>query len=641
MSGIFGIYYRSGQSVDHRDLERLSSSLKRRGRDDHGLWVGGSVGLGHRMLQSTPESVHEKLPYRDDEAGLVITADARIDNRDELAAALGISQHNRKEIPDSRLILAAYKKWGTECPRHLLGDFSFAIRDEKQQQLFCAIDHFGIRPFCYHLENNRFIFASDIQGLCESNLTSHVLDESRLISLFIDPLPVVDGDGTLYKNTFYLPPAHRLTINKKSIHIGAYWSADEITEIKLGSDEEYKAGFNEALQASVRCRLRSQGTTALALSGGIDSASLAAVSQDILSATQGKQVLYSGIGSDDRDCIETRCIRSAQSAFGQDAVTFTPDIVTENLPQLLTILNTYHAPLGIMDIFLLCLYQRTHQDGRHVMLDGGEADIVLGLGPAYIGLLLKRGRIMAAMREAFQYNSHSYAGTANPLHFIKTGLTSVLRPHIPAGLLSLYRRRSNRPTNTSCLPLKESFAAQITAQTSPRAVFKARGQHQSQALPDSALSLQARQIKHPASGRMYLGLDMYASQFALELRHPYMDKRLVEFALGMPMRFKNYHGWEKWILRDSIPHVPSDIRWRNAKTHVGWRFLDQLRKSIADELAHAIHDTDSPIYNYVDYPAMRRLYDQYKSRYKSGEEEIRSNCMLSFFGIYCWLKRYG
>ena len=102
------------------------------------------------MLHTTPESLYEKLPQQDDEAGLVITADARIDNRDELFDALGIPNPDRPTMPDSALILKAYRKWGQDCPNHLLGAFAFTIWDKKEQSLFCARDQMGFKPFYYY-----------------------------------------------------------------------------------------------------------------------------------------------------------------------------------------------------------------------------------------------------------------------------------------------------------------------------------------------------------------------------------------------------------------------------------------------------------------------------------------------------------
>ena len=136
MSGIAGIFFLDTQPVDRSVLERMVESLAHRGPDGAGVWSEGPVGLGHRMLWPTPESLHEKLPLVSKSGDLVLTADARLDNRDELVRALGITGRPREEIGDGELILGAYEKWGERCPERLLGDFPFAIWDRRRQALF-------------------------------------------------------------------------------------------------------------------------------------------------------------------------------------------------------------------------------------------------------------------------------------------------------------------------------------------------------------------------------------------------------------------------------------------------------------------------------------------------------------------------
>lgn len=165
MSGIAGIYYPDGRPVDRTDLERMGAAIAHRGPDGEGVWSNGPVALGHRMLWTTPESLQERLPRLSATGDFVLTADARIDNRDDLVAALDLSDRPTSEVTDSQLILAAYEKWGTSCSEKLLGDFAFAVWDSRRQQLFCSRDPMGIKPFYYYHTAGVFAFASEIQAL--------------------------------------------------------------------------------------------------------------------------------------------------------------------------------------------------------------------------------------------------------------------------------------------------------------------------------------------------------------------------------------------------------------------------------------------------------------------------------------------
>ena len=151
------------------NLERMNSILAHRGPDGAVVWHNGVVGLGHRMLHTTPESLREVLPLVNRGADLVITADARIDNREELIASLDLKHRPAAELADSELILAAYEKWGDHSPEKLLGDFAFVIWDGRQRSLFCARDHFGVKPFYYfYRPGHLFAFASEIKGRCSA-----------------------------------------------------------------------------------------------------------------------------------------------------------------------------------------------------------------------------------------------------------------------------------------------------------------------------------------------------------------------------------------------------------------------------------------------------------------------------------------
>src|SRR5713226_834257 len=143
-------------------LQSLVEFLAYRGPDSRECWTDGSIGLGHAMLRTTRESLGESQPENLDERYWIV-ADARLDGRAELIAELQRpGRAVRTNVPDAGLILNAYATWGTACVAHLRGDFSFAIWDAKNKQLFCARDHFGIKPFYYAQLGNSFLFSNTL-----------------------------------------------------------------------------------------------------------------------------------------------------------------------------------------------------------------------------------------------------------------------------------------------------------------------------------------------------------------------------------------------------------------------------------------------------------------------------------------------
>ncbi|MCC7354739.1 MAG: lasso peptide isopeptide bond-forming cyclase, partial [Anaerolineae bacterium] len=290
MSAIAGIYSIDGKPVAPNDLERMAESLAHRGSDRQGLWHKGPVGLVHRMLWTTPESLHERLPLIDGTGDLVLTADARIDNRDELVKALGLASSLSDEFSDSELILGAYQKWGERCPEQLLGDFAFAIWDAKRQHLFCARDPMGVRPFYYHHSALLFVFASEIKALHCLSQVPRLLNEMRVADYLVRLFE--DRAITFYRDILRLPAAHSLIVARGGeIRLRRYWALDPSREVRLRSDDEYAEAFLGLFTEAVRCRTRSAFPVGSTLSGGVDSSSVACTARRVLTAA-GKQTLH-------------------------------------------------------------------------------------------------------------------------------------------------------------------------------------------------------------------------------------------------------------------------------------------------------------------------------------------------------------
>ena len=210
MSGIAVIWNRDGRPVDGAQIVRMTELMKHRGPDGERHWRRGPVAIGHCALNTTPEALADQQPLIDEAAGLCITFDGRIDNREELKTLLDINGSDLISVSDPRLVLAAYRKWGEACPEHLLGDFAFAIWDERQRRLFCARDFLGVRPLFYALVGDTFVCASEVRTLFalpglkrEPNLA--VL-AARLLR------QCIEFDDTLYMGVSRLPLAHCLTV---------------------------------------------------------------------------------------------------------------------------------------------------------------------------------------------------------------------------------------------------------------------------------------------------------------------------------------------------------------------------------------------------------------------------------------------
>ena len=193
MSGIVGIFERHGSPVDRSLLEALVDLLAYRGPDGREIWTAGPVGMGHALLRTVRESAGERQPLSLD-GRLWITADARLDRRADLIAEIeGHGPRVPSGAPDSDLILRSYALWGEDCLGHLRGDFAFAIWDAQRRTLFCARDHFGVKPFYYADLGHVFLFSNTLDCLRAHPEVSDELNDAchRRFSSCGDSIPIL------------------------------------------------------------------------------------------------------------------------------------------------------------------------------------------------------------------------------------------------------------------------------------------------------------------------------------------------------------------------------------------------------------------------------------------------------------------
>jgi asparagine synthase (glutamine-hydrolysing) len=279
LSGIVGIYHRNGAPMERALLQSLVDFLAYRGPDGRESWMEGSVGLGHAMLRTTRESLGENQPVSI-EGRFWIVADARLDSREELTREL---QRSGRVVPpsapDSELLLHAYAAWGTACVEHLRGDFSFAIWDARNKQLFCVRDHFGIKPFYYAQKGDLFVFSNTLNCVRLHTEISGELNDAAIGDFLLFGLNY-DNAATTFRDIQRLPPAHTITVSQNGLQIRRYWTPPTDGRIRYRDPAEYVEHFQSILETAVADRLRTERVGIL-LSGGLDSSSVAAVATEL------------------------------------------------------------------------------------------------------------------------------------------------------------------------------------------------------------------------------------------------------------------------------------------------------------------------------------------------------------------------
>jgi asparagine synthase (glutamine-hydrolysing) len=279
MSGIIGLVAGNSRPVDRALLERLTGALVYRGPDRTGVWCSAEVGFGHTLLATTFEALRELQPYSLD-GNFYITADCRIDGRDELRRELerhGL--HSSGDATDPDLILHAYAVWQEGCIDHLIGDFAFAIWDQPRRRLFCARDHSGVKPFYFSTTPDGLIFSNTLIAIRLHPAISGRLDESAILDylLFGQNLDVAK---TSFADIRSLPPAHRLVWQDGTMVVTQYWKRPVDEPLRYRRSRDYVDHFQQLLDTSVRDRLRNSKVS-VQMSGGLDSTLLAATAKKV------------------------------------------------------------------------------------------------------------------------------------------------------------------------------------------------------------------------------------------------------------------------------------------------------------------------------------------------------------------------
>jgi asparagine synthase (glutamine-hydrolysing) len=197
----------------------------------------------------------------------------RLDGRDELRSAISSSDRLLDES-DGRLCLHAYAKWGDRCAEFLKGDFCFVLWDEDRQRLFCARDHFGVRPLFYTRTKNEWLISDSLQTIAASSNLASELD-NHWIADFLTVGYCLDPDRTIYKVIKRLSPAHIVLISHEQCVVRRYWTLDIKNPVYYRNPNDYLTRFRELLSSAIRDRLPPE-RVGISMSGGLDSSTLAA-----------------------------------------------------------------------------------------------------------------------------------------------------------------------------------------------------------------------------------------------------------------------------------------------------------------------------------------------------------------------------
>jgi asparagine synthase (glutamine-hydrolysing) len=633
MSGIAGRVQTTEGAVSPFEVTAMLEALHRRGPDCTDSWHDRQVSFGHAMLCTTPEASREQLPWCDEAASLVITSDARLDNRDELIQILGRITFRTEVIPDSRIILAAYQKWGRECVHQLVGDFAFAIWDRTHKELFCARDFLGVKPFNYCFSKGLFFFCSEAEVIAQHSGLSFAINTPRIADSLTPHLEGYDKTSTFYQGIYRLPPAHSLVLRQNKLTLSRYWQPTPQTPRHLKSDRDYQDALTEILTQAVSDRCRGIASPAILLSGGVDSATLMGIARTMYQPTgNGRLQTYSGVSATDPSCVESKMIQQLIASGGITAHTYSPADFRNIADAGSGFLSAIQEPFDICMSLIFLLYQQASTAGSRVMLDGIDGDVIGSLPLTYPARLFRKGCFREGLRETrLQHKLHS-----NSYHSLPELLTRYLFSAFTPQRLSDLRWRY-RSAHTAEKMLNQSIARPSFASSTHLRNRLLQFEREHRRAPFSPThEFYHQQVQHPFLTVALERYDRVASLCSIEPRHPLLDKRVIDFYAGLPWNQFSSGGRTKPLLRKvAEQYLPPTACWRTGKEHVGWEFNEALLRHQYVAITNALAEQQKQLGKILK---SENTFQNTQKYYKTnGYTEVVPP--LNVAGLALWLER--
>ena len=561
-------------------LHAMCERMVHRGPDSEGYLLQDGIALGMRRLAIIDLLTGEQPTFNEDES-IAVILNGEIYNYRELRADLEARGHTFRSASDTEILPHLYEEYGREMIQHLNGMFAFALWDDRRRRLFIARDRFGEKPLYWGVFNGSLLFASEPKVLLahpsvRPNLSLNAL--RQYLSFDYVPAPL-----SIYEGISKLPAAHTLTLEEGRVEVERYWRLSYKTRQPVPSMSEAAEQLRDLLADSVSMRLVSDVPLGVLLSGGIDSSLVTALAVRASPET----VKTFSISFAESSFDESQYARAVAKFLGTDhhEERFSASLAANLVGEIGSWMDEPCSDPSLVPTYLLSRFTRKHVT---VALGGDGGDEIFAGYPMYFGHRMARAYVRVP-------------------RFIRRGLIEPVVNHLPVKTSNLsfdYRAKrfitashydevarhhiwfgSFTPDDQDLL-LSEDVkrASEPDIYRDARRLF---AECDSNNLTECMQSLDAQ---------LYLAediltkVDRASMAVSLEVRAPYLDHRVAEFAAGLPSRYKLHGYTSKYILKRASRGLVPPFVWRRGKKGFGVPFAKWLK----GELRPLAHDLLSP-----------------------------------------------
>jgi asparagine synthase (glutamine-hydrolysing) len=599
MCGICGQYnFGSKTPVLRQDLERMTRSIVHRGPDDEGYYLAGPLGFGFRRLSIIDlEGGHQ--PMSDQEESVWVIFNGEIYNFPELKRELEGYGHVFRTKCDTEVIIHGYKQWGDDVLNHLNGMFGLAIWDARKERLVIARDPFGIKLIYYKIDGNRVYFGSEIRAVVAAKNEKAEVDPVSL-NLFLryryTPSPY-----TIFSGIRKLAAGTMLVFEKGSYALRRWYNYKPVPFSPTKSAAEATEELCELYKQSVKRQLLSDVPLGLLLSGGVDSGLLLALMNLYGKSWRTYTVGYGSSFSDDEltDAADTAArFGSRHTSVVLDRKTF-----EEALPHIVSCLEEPIASSSIVPMYFVC--QRARQDVK-VALVGQGPDELFGGYRRHLGV--RYGEYWGGLPKSVRTAVGSVISALPRNETLKRGVYS----------LDLPNRMSRYQNVLSLLPGNEIdglFQDGIIPNGTGDKILNSW----SDLAPlmdetDELGGFSFLELRSTLPDELLMYADKLSMAHSLEVRVPFLDKEIVEYAERLPSNLKVRNGSGKWLHRQVCQELLPATILKRKKRGFGVNVVDDwFRGSAQQKMEGILLDSESQIYNYLRPSAVKQIYDEHRS----------------------------
>lgn len=607
MCGITGwINYKENLSDKGNIIKKMTDTLKKRGPDDYGYYFSRNTLLGHRrLIVVDPKGGAQPMTRVFGDKKYTIVYNGELYNTEEIRKTLLDNGFIFESYSDTEVLLTSYIYWGPECVYHFNGIFAFAIYDENEQRVFLARDPLGVKPLFYSTTNNSLIFGSEIKAILAHPDIEPIVNEIGLTQLFALG-PARPLGSAIFENINEIPPANYLIYTRDKMILKEYWKPEY---------KPFNEDFNTAVEHtrsllldSIKRQLIADVPVCTFLSGGLDSSAISAIA-----STQFK---------DNGQTLETYSIDYEGNDYFFKSDEFQPTSDKFWALKMSEYIESTHHNIII-----------NNEDLAYSLYDAVKANDLPGMADIDSSLFLfcKEVRKNATVALSGECADEIFGGY--PWHTKDEDIYS----HTFPWSKSIETRKLILSPNLKALKLEEYVDSE----------YKKTISQVPHPDDESQLEYKMREMYYLNIKWFMLTLlnrkDRMSMSNSLEVRVPFADHRIVEYAYNIPTDIKLYNKREKGLLREALKGILPEKIINRKKSPYPKTHNPKYESVVQNWMKKILNDPSAPILDLIDKDAVTAITNSGGSFVKKpwfGQLMRGPQLIAYLIQINIWLKEY-